>query len=126
MTILQFPTETDQKERIRKLRAELEKIGGSIIDRHERLPPDMEEEFLRHILEYETQERMTLLKWLENSGVQVPAPDQLDDKRLSVKLEEVIYGMAYLGAYLLHTNHLSDRELYEFLSTLPIMSMMYA
>jgi hypothetical protein len=24
--------------------------------------------------------------------------------------------MAYVGAYLLHTNHLSDRELYEFLS----------
>jgi len=116
MTVLQFPTETDQKERIRKLRAELEEIGGSIIDRHERMSPDLEEEFLRHVLEFETQERMTLLKWLENSGVQVPAPDQLDDQRLSVKLEEVIYGMAYLGAYLLHTNHLSDRELYVFLS----------
>jgi len=63
MTVLQFPIETDQKERIRKLRAELERIGGSIIDRHERMPPDVEEEFLRHVLEYETQERMTLLKW---------------------------------------------------------------
>jgi hypothetical protein len=108
--------EPSQEERIAKLRAELEKLGGTVIDRLDSMPADMEEEFLRHVLEYETQEPTSLLTWLANSGIEVPAPDQLDDKTLSIKLQEVIYGMAYVGAYLLHTNHLSDRELYEFLS----------
>ena len=108
--------EPNQELRIAKLRAELEKLGGTMIDPLESMPADIEEEFLRHVFEYETQEPVSLLTWLAKSGIEVPDPDQLDDKTLSVKLQEVIYGMAYVGAYLLHTNHLSDRELYEFLS----------
>ena len=108
--------EPNQELRIAKLRAELEKLGGTTLDRLESMPADIEEEFLRHVLEYETAEPVSLLTWLAKSGLEVPDPDQLDDKTLSVKLQEVIYGMAYVGAYLLHTNHLSDRELYEFLS----------
>jgi hypothetical protein len=108
--------EPSQEVRIAKLRAELEKLGGTTLDRLESMPADIEEEFLRHVIEYETAEPVSLLTWLANAGIEVPAPDQLDDKALSIKLQEVIYGMAYVGAYLLHTNHLSDRELYEFLS----------
>jgi hypothetical protein len=115
MTYIQ-EEEPSQEERIAKLRAELEKLGGTMLDRLESIPPDMEEGFLRHVLEYETQEPVSLLTWLAKSGIEVPDPDQLDDKTLSIKLQEVIYGMAYVGAYLRHTNHLSDRELYEFLS----------
>jgi hypothetical protein len=116
MTFIQFADEPDKEERIKNLRAELEKIGGTVVDRLESMPSDMEEEFLRHVLEYETAQPISFLTWLANSGIEVPAPDKLDDKTLSIKLQEVIYGMAYVGAYLLHTNHLSDRELYEFLS----------
>lgn len=116
MTFIQFADEPDQEERIKNLRAELEKIGGTVVDRLESMSSDMEEEFLRHVLEYETAQPISLLTWLANSGIEVPVPDKLDDKTLSIKLQEVIYGMAYVGAYLLHTNHLSDRELYEFLS----------
>jgi hypothetical protein len=108
--------EPNQEVRIAKLRTKLEKLGGTVAGPLESMPADVEEEFLRHVLEYESAEPTSLLTWLTNSGIEVPAPDQLDDKRLSIKLQEVIYGKAYVGAYLLHTNHLSDRELYEFLS----------
>src|SRR5678815_1058155 len=108
--------EPNQEVRIAKLRAKLEKLGGTVTGPLESMPAEVEEEFLRHVLEYESAEPISLLTWLANSGIEVPAPDQLDDRRLSIKLQEVIYGMAYVGAYLLHTNHLSDRELYEFLS----------
>ena len=107
--------EANQEERIAKLRAELEKLGGNTISL-ESIPSDMEEEFLRHVLEYETAEPTSLLTWLANSGIEVPAPDQLDDKTLASKLKELINGMASLGAYVVHTNHLSDRQLYELLS----------
>ena len=107
--------EPNREARIAKLRAKLEKLGGTVTGGLQSMPADIAEEFLRHILEYESAEPISLLTWLANSAIEVPAPDQLDDRRLSIKLQEVIYGMAYVGAYLLHTNHLSDRELYEFL-----------
>lgn len=114
MTTIQFADEPDQEERIAKLRQELEKLGGSTISL-ESMPADMEEEFLRQVLEYETAEPISLFRLLENSGVEIPAPDQLDDSSLTIKLKEIVERMASLGAYLLHTNHLTDRELYNYL-----------
>ena len=104
----------NQDERIAKLRAELEKLGGSTTTL-ESMPADMEEEFLRHVLEYERAEPITLFRLLENAGVQIPPPTDLDDATLSAKLTETTEKLATLGAYLLHTNHLSDRALYEYL-----------
>ena len=58
MTFTQFADEPDQEERIAKLRQELEKLGGSALTL-ESMPADMEEEFLRHVLEYETAEQIS-------------------------------------------------------------------
>src|SRR5215510_12989882 len=104
----------DQETRIKKLRQELEKLGGSATTL-ESMPADMEEEFLRHVLEYETAEPISLMRLIENSGFNVPPPDTLDNNAVKIKLKELIQRMASLGAYLLHTNHLSDRELYDYL-----------
>ena len=114
MSFIEFADEPSQEERINKLRAELEKIGGST-STLESMPADMEEEFLRHVLEYETAEQISLLRLLENSGLEVLPPESLDDDALKIKLKEMIDRMATLGAYVLHTNHLSDRDLYEYL-----------
>src|ERR1043166_4620769 len=114
MTFIHFADEPTQEERIAKLRQEVEQLGGSTVSL-ESMPADMEEEFLRHVLEYENAEPISLLRLLENSGLEVPPPDQLDDDALTAKLKEIVERMASLGAYLLHTNHLSDRALYEYL-----------
>ncbi|HKG60070.1 MAG TPA: hypothetical protein VKB05_09925 [Pyrinomonadaceae bacterium] len=114
MTFIEFADEPSQEERINKLRAELEKLGGNT-STLEAMPADMEEEFLRHVLEYETAEQISLLRLLENAGLEVPAPETLDDGALKIKLKEIVDRMASLGAYILHTNHLSDRDLYEYL-----------
>jgi hypothetical protein len=114
MSFINFADEPSQEERIAKLRAELEKIGGST-STLESMPADMEEEFLRHVLEYETAEPISLLRLIENSGLEVPSPETLDDDVLKIKLKEIVEKMASLGAYLLHTNHLSDRDLFKYL-----------
>lgn len=114
MSFTQSSDEPSQEERIAKLRAELEKLGGSTTTL-ESMPADMEEEFLRHVLEYETAEPISLMTLLANSGLVVPAPGTLDDDTLKSTLKELIDRMAQLGAYLLHTNHLSERELYDYL-----------
>ena len=109
-----FDDEPDQEKRIEKLKAQLETLGEGISD-HSGLSADMEEEFLKHILAFETAEPTSLLQWLENAGQDVPPPDELDDTQLHTRLWEVINRMASLGAYLHNTNHLSDRELYAYL-----------
>jgi hypothetical protein len=114
MTLTQFADEPNQEERIAKLREELKKLGGSTVS-VEAMPADMEEEFLRHVLEYETAEPISLFRLLENSGLEILPVDQLDEQSLSIQLSTVIERMASLGAYLLHTDHLSDRELYSYL-----------
>lgn len=104
----------DQEQRIKRLREELQKLGGSTIS-FEAMPADMEEEFLRHVLEYETSEPISLYRMLENLGVGIPKPTELADEAIPTKLDEIVSTMASLGAYLLHTDHLSDRQLYEYL-----------
>jgi hypothetical protein len=93
--------EPSQEDRIARLRDELEKLGGTTMAL-ESMPADMEEEFLRHVLEYETAEPISLMHLLENSGLEIPTPDTLDNDALTSKLKEIIDRMASLGAYLLH------------------------
>ena len=114
MSLAQYAEEPDQEQRIAKLREEIKKLGGNTMS-IEDMPADMEEEFLRHVLEYETAEPIGLFRLLENSGLNLPVPSSLTDDDLTPKLKETIERMSSLGAYLLHTNHLSDRELYEYL-----------
>ena len=46
------------------------------------------------MLEYETAEPITLFRLLENSGVRIPSPDQLDEVSLTMKLKEIVERMA--------------------------------
>jgi hypothetical protein len=114
MSYIHFAEESDQEKRIAKLRQEVEKLGGNTMSL-ESMPADMEEEFLRHVLEYESAEPSSLLQLLTNSGLEISAPDALDDETLTRNLKDIINRMASLGAYLIHTDHLSDRALYEYL-----------
>jgi len=112
--MIDFEEEPDQEKRIEKLRAKLQALGDEISHESD-LPADLEEQFLNHILEFETAEQLTLMQWLENAGLEVPDPAALTNQSLSAKLWEIINRMASLGAYLHNTNHLSDRELYSYL-----------
>jgi hypothetical protein len=46
------------------------------------------------------------------SGVILPPPEELTDEALPAKLWELFHELACRGFYLLHTDHLGDRELY--------------
>jgi hypothetical protein len=56
-------------------------------------------------------------KQLKAIGVEVPPDSELADDELGAKLQEIFEGLARLHVYLLNTNHLSDRDLYERLDT---------
>jgi hypothetical protein len=50
---------------------------------------------------------------LQRRGVDLPPPEMLADAQLPGKLHEILHALAADHTYLLHTDHLSDRELYE-------------
>ena len=57
----------------------------------------------------------TNLQQLREVGLEVPAATDLADRALQQHLWEVIETLADLGIYLLHTDHLDDRQLYALL-----------
>ena len=111
-----FDNEPDQGKRLRKMRQVIERHGGTIAPLGD-MPADVEEGILRSILDVESAMPISLWDLLTHKrvGLDIPEPDELDDARLTAKLREIINRMARLKAYLLYTNHLSDRELYELL-----------
>lgn len=103
--------------RIEAMKGELAELSGGQMemDMAADIPPAVEEEFLQQMLAFEHAQEVPHRELLVRDGVELPAPDELDDDQLALKLIEVIHKMAERRTYLENTNHLSDRELYTYL-----------
>lgn len=105
----------DRAIRINEMTERLEGMGMSSMHVSEDCPDELHEEFLRNIEHIESGPLSTHFKVLEEAGVGLPAPNSLDDAALHAKLWEVIEALAKRDTLLHHTDHLSDRQLYEHL-----------
>lgn len=102
------------EERIERLRKRAKEVCGSemVSGFADDCPPEVEEQFWKQVIAYHEAEEAPLFDVLLKVGVALPAPRQLNDQQITVKLWEVIRALAALGAFLEFTDHLSDRELY--------------
>ncbi len=71
--------------------------------------------FWSMVYDFERAPRTTNRAQLAGLGIDVPRSAELSDDEVTIQLWAIIEGLGRLGAYLSHTNHLSDRELYEIL-----------
>jgi hypothetical protein len=110
-------TDVDREIRIEKMKRELEDIAGGKILIGSVAPAalELEEAFFKRALDYEHAEFDTDFNRLQQRGVALPPAAELDDASLSAKLAEVIRELGELHCFLHDTDHLSDRELYDWL-----------
>jgi len=105
----------DQQIRINELRHEAEELSGGEMTSWEAedLPPDIAEQFWGQVVAYEKAPHTTHFRRLEDAGVEMPPAEDLTDKELTVRLWDIIHALAEQQVFLLCTNHLSDRKLYQ-------------
>lgn len=107
----------DQEIRINELRETVREVTGEEMTVWENpdTPPNITEQFWSNVLAYETAGQTTHYRQLQEDGLELPPPDELDDAALTAKLWEVIHALARRNVFLSQTDHWSDRELYEHL-----------
>lgn len=112
---IKSPKDSDQQEHIRDLQRRAEEfVGGELsFFESEEMSTELREQFWERVMAFEETEWITSFDMLVQGGMELPAPEELDDTQLSAKLWEVIRGLAMLRMFLYSTDHLSDRELYE-------------
>ncbi|MFZ9692421.1 MAG: hypothetical protein ACO3EP_10300 [Phycisphaerales bacterium] len=102
-----FEARREAKRRIRveaidRLQDEAKRAGG-ITDRL----------YWTMVYDFELAPLTTNLAQLRDMGIDVPPAESLDESALSAKLWAVIEGLSRLQVYLISTDHLTDRELYQ-------------
>ena len=106
--------DTDRHTRFQDLQRRAEKfVAGELsVFESEEIPQELREQFWERVVAFEKAEWITSFELLVQGGMELPAPEELDDTQLAGKLWEVICGLAMLRMFLYNTDHLSDRELY--------------
>jgi hypothetical protein len=88
---------------------------GELLWMSEEYPPETAAQFWLSVAAYEQAPWTTHFQELSDAGVELPAPESMDDRQLAAKLSEVIDALARMRVFLSQTDHLSDRELYALL-----------
>ncbi len=76
---------------------------------------EQDDQFLKHLIAFESAPTETEFDRLTGDGIPRPAPAEVPTQEIGVVLWRVILGLARYRVFLSSTNHLSDRELYEVL-----------
>jgi hypothetical protein len=107
----------DRQIRIARMKDELDEIAGGEVLTGGFGPASsaLEEIFLKQALVFERAELDTEFNRLARRGVIMVPPAELDHAATTARLWEIIRELARMRCFLYNTDHLSDRELYDWL-----------
>ena len=109
------PADLDREIRIEKLKDEIaEATGGEMQEtKMADIPPAIEEAYLEQVRDLERAGWQRPMDELTKHHTAPLPPDELTDEALTPRLWELLHHLACRGFYVLHTDHLSDRAIYE-------------
>jgi hypothetical protein len=106
---------TGMARRLRRdwLVGKIQELGGKVGVSPAEDPSETELDFLEHVLAWETRPRSSNREWLKRHGQNFLPPFACGDDQLAAELARLTSALATARVFLYHTNHLTDRELYE-------------
>lgn len=109
--------DVDQQIRINELREQAKELTGGEMSFFEArdVPPEISEQFWQNVVASECSGWTSARKQLQQDGVTLPPAAGLSDAGLAAKLDEIFTRLAAHNTVFLHTDHLSDRQLYDLL-----------
>jgi len=107
----------ERRMNIHRLKNEASELGGGEMTTFESpdLPPEIAEQFWQNVVEFERAPLVSPHQKLEEAGIAMPPAEELSDEELRARLWQIIEFLAQHRTFVYWTNHLSDRELYEWL-----------
>ncbi|MCX6545188.1 MAG: hypothetical protein NTV05_12370 [Acidobacteria bacterium] len=106
----------EEERRIEALKQRAEQLsrGNMVSWMSDAVSLEQQEQFWRRVVEFDEAAGPTTTNFqqLVAAGVELPAPDLVDDEKLTGVLWAVVQGLALLNVFLTNTDHLSDRDLY--------------
>ncbi|MEE8460430.1 MAG: hypothetical protein V3S08_11170 [Phycisphaerales bacterium] len=107
----------DQKRRIARLKSRARELAGGtlVCGESDEIDADLLEQFWTDVVAFESAPKRPLTQLLAKSGFDLPPAPQLSGPALRRTLRALIRRLARWKYYLVHTDHLSDRDLYTLL-----------
>jgi|GEM_PF-837933 len=107
--------DSDRGERVRELEGQLSRLADGDYESwgSPTCPDDLREAHLQDVLAFESVESGTsLFEGLQEHGLELPRPEQLDEEESADKVLEIVNALAGLGVFLIGFEHLTACELY--------------
>ncbi len=107
--------DSKQSERIKKLEEELNNLAGgdAIFRPPPNCPADVWESHLEDILEFESVgSKISLFEGLQLRGLDLPPPEQMDERQSLKKVIEVLYALEDLQIFLIGFQEMTPRDFY--------------
>ena len=107
--------DVDREIRINELKEQARELAGGEMTSSEsgNVPPEISEQFWQNVVDTERGGWTSARRQLQEDRVALPAPEELSDAALAAKLDEIFGRLAARRTFFMHTDHLSDRQLYE-------------
>jgi len=105
---------SNRKKRIERLKRKSQKQdgGNGRVCVSDKISKNLTEYFRQSVLSYEKAPDTTHFEQIRGEGLELPAPEEMDDEECTSMLWKIIYLLAEKRVFLYSTDHLSDRELY--------------
>jgi hypothetical protein len=105
--------QVDRRIRRDRLREQIRELGGIVGGAEGADVSDVELSFLERVVAWETGPRSSHRAWLTRRGLSFMPPAELEGTGRTKELWRLIRSLAQARVFLVHTNHLSDAELYD-------------